>query len=128
MLSVAYALVWHIINRKLQCVSIIPEAARLFILCDITCTAEFYILHRYPLAIRPFYTMPCKDDERYSNSFDIFLRGEEIISGAQVHWDACILAAVPVRVSHENYIYTVSTRLHVFPGLGALITNSLRSI
>lgn len=44
---------------------------------------EFYILHRYPLAIRPFYTMPCKDDERYSNSFDIFLRGEEIISGAQ---------------------------------------------
>jgi hypothetical protein len=46
--------------------------------------AEFYFLHRYPLAIRPFYTMPCKDDARYSNSFDIFIRGEEIISGAQV--------------------------------------------
>ncbi|GAB4822582.1 hypothetical protein N2152v2_009628 [Parachlorella kessleri] len=44
---------------------------------------EFYFLHRYPLAIRPFYTMPCKDDARYSNSFDIFIRGEEIISGAQ---------------------------------------------
>lgn len=27
--------------------------------------------------------MPCKDDERYSNSYDIFIRGEEIISGAQ---------------------------------------------
>ncbi|KAH9624722.1 hypothetical protein KSS87_015621 [Heliosperma pusillum] len=44
---------------------------------------EFYILHRYPSAIRPFYTMPCYDDEKYSNSFDVFIRGEEIISGAQ---------------------------------------------
>ncbi|XAR69920.1 Aspartate--tRNA ligase [Bertholletia excelsa] len=44
---------------------------------------EFYILHRYPLAIRPFYTMPCADDPLYSNSFDVFIRGEEIISGAQ---------------------------------------------
>lgn len=44
---------------------------------------DFYILHRYPLAIRPFYTMPCIDDPRYSNSFDVFIRGEEIISGAQ---------------------------------------------
>ncbi|XP_057511228.1 aspartate--tRNA ligase 2, cytoplasmic-like [Actinidia eriantha] len=44
---------------------------------------EFYILHRYPLAVRPFYTMPCCDDPAYSNSFDVFIRGEEIISGAQ---------------------------------------------
>uniref|UniRef100_A0A803KTX2 aspartate--tRNA ligase n=1 Tax=Chenopodium quinoa TaxID=63459 RepID=A0A803KTX2_CHEQI len=44
---------------------------------------EFYILHRYPSAIRPFYTMPCYDDPLYSNSFDVFIRGEEIISGAQ---------------------------------------------
>ncbi|THF93958.1 hypothetical protein TEA_002027 [Camellia sinensis var. sinensis] len=35
---------------------------------------EFYILHRYPLAVRPFYTMPCSDDPAYR---------EEIISGAQ---------------------------------------------
>ncbi|KAA8528201.1 hypothetical protein F0562_035548 [Nyssa sinensis] len=44
---------------------------------------EFYILHRYPLAVRPFYTMPCSDDPTYSSSFDVFIRGEEIISGAQ---------------------------------------------
>ncbi|KAI9107041.1 hypothetical protein K1719_022569 [Acacia pycnantha] len=44
---------------------------------------EFYILHRYPLAVRPFYTMPCPDNPAYSNSFDVFIRGEEIISGAQ---------------------------------------------
>ncbi|GJT23043.1 aspartate--tRNA ligase 2, cytoplasmic-like protein [Tanacetum coccineum] len=44
---------------------------------------EFYILYRYPLAVRPFYTMPCNDNEAYSNSFDVFMRGEEIISGSQ---------------------------------------------
>ncbi|KAL2318826.1 hypothetical protein Fmac_032702 [Flemingia macrophylla] len=48
---------------------------------------EFYILNRYPLAVRPFYTMPCYDNPAYSNSFDVFIRGklfcEEIISGAQ---------------------------------------------
>lgn len=52
---------------------------------------DFYILHRYPLAIRPFYTMPCPDDPAYSNSFDIFIRGEEIISGAQRIHDAKLL-------------------------------------
>ena len=44
---------------------------------------DFYVLHKFPLAIRPFYTMPDPEDERYSASFDIFIRGEEIISGAQ---------------------------------------------
>ncbi|KAJ0241548.1 hypothetical protein HA466_0209710 [Hirschfeldia incana] len=44
---------------------------------------EFYILHRYPTAVRPFYTMPCADNPVYSNSFDVFIRGEEIISGSQ---------------------------------------------
>ncbi|KAL6269570.1 hypothetical protein ACE6H2_026481 [Prunus campanulata] len=44
---------------------------------------EFYILHRYPLAVRPFYTITCHDNPAYSNSFDVFIRGEEIISGSQ---------------------------------------------
>jgi hypothetical protein len=33
-------------------------------------------MDRYPLAIRPFYTMPCPDDPRYSNSYDMFIRGQ----------------------------------------------------
>ena len=44
---------------------------------------DFYILTRYPAEARPFYTMLEKDDPRYTNSYDIFIRGEEIISGAQ---------------------------------------------
>lgn len=44
---------------------------------------DFYILDKFPLAIRPFYTMPDSEDPRYSNSYDFFMRGEEILSGAQ---------------------------------------------
>ncbi|GMR43359.1 hypothetical protein PMAYCL1PPCAC_13554, partial [Pristionchus mayeri] len=44
---------------------------------------DFYILDKFPLAVRPFYTMPDPHDNRYSNSYDMFMRGEEILSGAQ---------------------------------------------
>lgn len=44
---------------------------------------DFYILDKFPLEIRPFYTMPDPEDPRYSNSYDFFMRGEEILSGAQ---------------------------------------------
>ncbi|CAH4036814.1 unnamed protein product [Pieris brassicae] len=44
---------------------------------------DFYILDKYPLAVRPFYTMPDPNNEKASNSYDMFMRGEEILSGAQ---------------------------------------------
>ena len=65
---------------------------------------DFYVLDKYPLAIRPFYTMPAADSPAhlpssstsnsnsnsshdpnagYSHSFDFFMRGQEIMSGAQ---------------------------------------------
>lgn len=45
--------------------------------------ADFFILDRYPAAARPFYTMPYPEDDRYTNSYDLFIRGQEICSGAQ---------------------------------------------
>lgn len=44
---------------------------------------DFYILDKFPLAVRPFYTMPDPSNPKYSNSYDMFMRGEEILSGAQ---------------------------------------------
>uniref|UniRef100_A0ABD2X8K1 Aspartate--tRNA ligase, cytoplasmic n=1 Tax=Trichogramma kaykai TaxID=54128 RepID=A0ABD2X8K1_9HYME len=44
---------------------------------------DFYMLDKYPLAVRPFYTMPDPNNPKVSNSYDMFMRGEEIISGAQ---------------------------------------------
>uniref|UniRef100_A0A0G4GC04 aspartate--tRNA ligase n=1 Tax=Chromera velia CCMP2878 TaxID=1169474 RepID=A0A0G4GC04_9ALVE len=44
---------------------------------------DFYMMTRYPLNVRPFYSMPCPDDPTYANSYDFFMRGNEIVSGAQ---------------------------------------------
>lgn len=44
---------------------------------------DFFILDKFPLAVRPFYTMPDPTNPRASNSYDMFMRGEEILSGAQ---------------------------------------------
>ena len=44
---------------------------------------DFYMLYGYPEAARPFYTMLDPKDPRYTNSYDFFMRGEEITSGAQ---------------------------------------------
>ncbi|CDK27411.1 unnamed protein product [Kuraishia capsulata CBS 1993] len=52
---------------------------------------DFYILDKFPLAVRPAYTMPDAEDPRYSNSYDFFMRGEEILSGAQRVHDADLL-------------------------------------
>ncbi|XP_063928027.1 aspartate--tRNA ligase, cytoplasmic-like [Zophobas morio] len=52
---------------------------------------DFYILDKYPLAARPFYTMPCPTDPKYSNSYDMMIRGEEVLSGAQRIHDSELL-------------------------------------
>ncbi|KAJ1421411.1 hypothetical protein B484DRAFT_452709 [Ochromonadaceae sp. CCMP2298] len=44
---------------------------------------DFYIMDKYPLSARPFYTMPDPANPNLSNSYDLFIRGEEIVSGAQ---------------------------------------------
>ncbi|BFZ64666.1 aspartate--tRNA ligase dps1 [Saitoella coloradoensis] len=53
---------------------------------------DFYILDKFPLAVRPFYTMPDPNDPEYSNSYDAFMRGQEILSGAQRIHDPAYLA------------------------------------
>ena len=44
---------------------------------------DFFILHKYPISARPFYTMLSEENPQYTNSYDLFMRGQEIISGAQ---------------------------------------------
>lgn len=52
---------------------------------------DFYILDKFPSAVRPFYTMPDPKNPNYSNSYDLFIRNEEICSGAQRIHDAAFL-------------------------------------
>ena len=52
---------------------------------------DFYIMDKYPLGVRPFYTMPDPENPLLSNSYDVFIRGEEIVSGAQRVHDVDLL-------------------------------------
>ena len=60
---------------------------------------DFFIMDKYPLAVRPFYTMPDPDNPKLSNSYDLFIRGEEIVSGAQRIHDPALLIE---RAQHWN--------------------------
>lgn len=60
---------------------------------------DFYMLDKFPLAVRPFYTMPDPHNSKYSNSYDMFMRGEEILSGAQRIHDPDFLLE---RAKHHN--------------------------
>ncbi|KAF1761185.1 hypothetical protein GCK72_009439 [Caenorhabditis remanei] len=62
-------------------------------------STDFYVLDKFPLAVRPFYTMPDAQDKKYSNSYDMFMRGEEILSGAQRIHDADMLVE---RATHHQ--------------------------
>lgn len=53
---------------------------------------DFYMLYGYPVNARPFYTMIDPHDSNYTNSYDFFMRGEEITSGAQRIHDPEFLA------------------------------------
>lgn len=45
--------------------------------------SDFFVVYNYPKTSRPFYTMPNPEEPETTNSYDFFLRGEEILSGAQ---------------------------------------------
>lgn len=52
---------------------------------------DFYILDKFPASARPFYTMPDPENPLLTNSYDIFIRGEEVLSGSQRIHDATLL-------------------------------------
>lgn len=84
---------------------------------------DFFMLDKYPSAIRPFYTMPDPTDPRYSNSYDIFIRGQEICSGAQRCHDpelvTKILEEKGVEAGGSLETYVESFRHGVSPHAGA---------
>lgn len=74
---------------------------------------DFYILDKFPASVRPFYTMPDPQNPVFSNSFDMFIRGEEITSGAQrIHEPAKLREIIATKdvdpASLEDYIKSFS--------------------
>ena len=73
---------------------------------------EFYAVDKYYLAARPFYTMPDPFDAALSNSYDVFIRGEEIMSGAQRVHDPDML--VQRATAHDIPLATIQGYLDCF--------------
>lgn len=73
---------------------------------------DFFMLDKFPLEIRPFYTMPDPVDPRYSNSYDFFIRGQEIVSGAQRIHDPELLLQQATK--HEVDIAKISDYIDCF--------------
>jgi len=73
---------------------------------------EFYCVDKYPLAARPFYTMVDPYNKSLSNSYDLFIRGEEIMSGAQRIHDPSFL--IERALAHEIPIDTLKSYIDSF--------------
>lgn len=60
--------------------------------------SEFIVVEGYPMSKRPFYTHPQPGDERWSNSFDLLFRGQELVTGGQrLHRHSDYLASIRAR-------------------------------
>ncbi|KKY16800.1 putative aspartyl-trna synthetase [Phaeomoniella chlamydospora] len=88
---------------------------------------DFYVLDEFPMSVRPFYTKRHPENKDLSNSYDFFMRGEEIMSGAQRNNDATELAnemrAKGVEPDQEGFADYVNAfkqgcRPHAGGGLG----------
>lgn len=88
---------------------------------------DFYVLDEFPMAVRPFYTKAHPTDKNLSNSYDFFMRGEEIMSGAQRINDAAELeqsmrakGVDPQAEGFRDYIeaFRQGCRPHAGGGLG----------
>jgi aspartyl-tRNA synthetase len=88
---------------------------------------DFYVLDEFPMSVRPFYTKVHPTNPNLSNSYDFFMRGEEIMSGAQRINDAAELEAAmkskgldPSLEGFADYInaFRQGCRPHAGGGLG----------
>lgn len=75
---------------------------------------DFFMLTHFPSAIRPFYTMVDPSDNNYSNSYDLFMRGEEIVSGAQRIHDVELLTVRATAMLGEEGISSIKDYVDAF--------------
>lgn len=83
---------------------------------------DYYIVDKFPRSVRPFYTMPDTQDPLVTNSFDIFVRGQEILTGGQRIHD-CQMLEENLRRAHIDPLdmeeYLEAFRLAAPPHAGA---------
>lgn len=71
-------------GKEIEGIDIDPEGERL--ICDWakkTYSSDFIFITNYPTNIKPFYTMPSKEDPNFTDGFDLIFKGVEIATGSQ---------------------------------------------
>lgn len=73
--------------------------------------SDFVFITHYPKETRPMYTMPNKEDEAITDSFDLLYKGLEITSGAQrIHQYDMLLSSFQEKGLHvENFQSYINT-------------------
>jgi aspartyl-tRNA synthetase len=81
---------------------------------------ELYFITKYPLKIKPFYTMPSSEDPRYSCSFDLEYKGREIVSGSQrIHDHDLLVEQIKAKkLNPQNFTYYLNAFRYGMPPHG----------
>ncbi|KAH6953316.1 hypothetical protein DER45DRAFT_378716 [Fusarium avenaceum] len=102
-----------------------PDEIRLGQLVREKYNTDYYVLDKFPANARPFYTAKDPEDPKWTRSFDIFIRGQEICSGGQrIHnvdeLRANIAAAGMTEDGMEDYLtaFELGAPPHAGAGLG----------
>jgi nondiscriminating aspartyl-tRNA synthetase len=82
--------------------------------------SDFLFVTGYPMSKRPFYTHPDPSDPNYSNSFDLLLRGTELVTGGQrLHKHEDYLAALErAKLPVEPFAYYLEPMKYGMPPHG----------
>lgn len=80
--------------------------------------SELYFITKYPLEIKPFYTMP--DNEKYSRAFDLGYKGVEISSGSQrIHDPELLVERIKKKnLNPENFEFYINAFRYGMPPHG----------
>jgi aspartyl-tRNA synthetase len=84
---------------------------------------SLYFVTKYPLGIKPFYTIPDSKDPSLSNSFDLEFKGREVVSGSQrIHDYKMLIERIKAKglnpESFESYLETFRFGIPPHGGFG----------
>jgi len=94
---------------------------------------DLYFINKFPLDIKPFYTMPAEGELKLSRAFDLDYRGREIVSGSQrIHDYDFLVERIRAKgmdpESFRSYLQVFSSGMPPHGGFGMGIERFLMSL
>ncbi len=91
--------------------------------CQKEMSTDWVFIYPYPTHLRPFYAMPCQDDETYSETFELLYKGLEVTSGGQrIHDYEMLVKRIVAKnlnpASFESYLMPFKYGMPLHGGFG----------